>query len=190
MSKKELIKMKKSLLALGVAGTLIGSTGCGKKVETINADDNVDLVSVPKEYYNFDEYCKYVIKDDEPVREYNSENIVLYYNKETYDVSEYLFNTSLWFSTEYELYDIATEEMLMYGKVGSFSKVMYEDYNYSNWYLKELASNNYRVYFPDIANYIEGYKMKDYYSLEEIREIEPQIGDSLKALNKVKVKTK
>lgn len=95
MSKKELIKMKKSLLALGVAGTLIGSTGCGKKVETINADDNVDLVSVPKEYYNFDEYCKYVIKDDEPVREYNSENIVLYYNKETYDVSEYLFNTSL-----------------------------------------------------------------------------------------------
>lgn len=64
------------------------------------------------------------------------------------------------------------------------------DYNYTDWYLEELESNNYRVNLLDASKYIEEYKVKDYYSLEEIREIEPQIGKYLKAINKAKVKTK
>ena len=187
MNKKELIKMKKNLLALGLVGTLIGSTGCVRKVETNN--NRTVLEDVPQKYYNFDEYFKYVIKDDEPITVYNSRNVELFYNKETYDVSEYIFSSFTLFATEYELYDIESEKMLMYCKDGLL-RGSYIDYNYTNWYLKELEPNNYQVNLLDAAKYIEGYKVKDYYSLEEIREIEPQIGDSLKALNKVKVKTK
>ena len=56
MNKTELKIIKKSLVALGVAGTLIGSTGCGKNVEAKDSEAILDIV--PEKYYNFDEYCK------------------------------------------------------------------------------------------------------------------------------------
>lgn len=197
MDKKELIKLKKSLLALGMTGAILGTSGCGDKVEaeittnaeTENSEETLDIV--PKIYYNFDEYCKYIIRDDEPVKVYNSENVVLFYDKENYDVSEYIYNYTsapLALSVCCELYDLTTEKMLTYYKNGLFRPLLIE-YNYFDWY-KELESNNYRADLSDADEYIEGYKVKDYYSLEEIREIEPKIGDCLKAINKVKVKTK
>ncbi len=186
MNKTELKIIKKSLVALGVAGTLIGSTGCGKNVEAKDSEAILDIV--PEKYYNFDEYCKYIIRNDEPVKVYNSENVSLFYDKKTYDVSEYIDNYTSSFFPVYELYDLITEKMLMYCRDTMYGPIT--DYNYTDWYLEELESNNYRVNLLDASKYIEGYKVKDYYSLEEIREIEPQIGKYLKAINKAKVKTK
>ena len=87
MNKKELSKLKRSLLALGMAGVILGTSGCGD-----NDDNEITREEVPSEYYNFDKYCKYVIKDGEALQLYNSQNIMLFYNKETYDVKEYIYN--------------------------------------------------------------------------------------------------
>ena len=87
MDKKELSKLKRSLLALGMAGIILGTSGCGD-----NDDKEITREEVPSEYYNFDKYCKYVIKDGEALQLYNSQNIMLFYNKETYDVKEYIYN--------------------------------------------------------------------------------------------------
>lgn len=62
--------------------------------------------------------------------------------------------------------------------------------NDDNDFLKDLIDNNYQVWLPDTGDYIEGYEVKDYYSLEEIKELEPQIETGLRAINKIKVKTK
>lgn len=168
---------------------MIGTAGCGNKIKTTNAASKVELVSVPEKYYDLDKYCKYRIENNEPIKVYNSENVTLFYNKETYDVREYIYNcTSSLIFPVYELYDIETEKILMYCMYVLFYPV--KDCNFYDWYLKELKQNNYKVNLSESADYIEGYEVKDYYSLDEIREIEPQIGECLKAANKVKVKTK
>lgn len=53
MDKKELSKLKRSLLALGMAGVILGTSGCGD-----NDDNEITREEVPSEYYNFDKYCK------------------------------------------------------------------------------------------------------------------------------------
>lgn len=180
MNKKELSKLKRSLLALGMAGVILGTSGCGD-----NDDNEITREEVPSEYYNFDKYCKYVIKDGEALQLYNSQNIMLFYNKETYDVKEYIYNREEKFlGTASELYDLVTEEMLEY------SDGIAIGYNDDNDFLKDLIDNNYQVWLPDTGDYIEGYEVKDYYSLEEIKELEPQIETGLRAINKIKVKTK
>lgn len=57
-------------------------------------------------------------------------------------------------------------------------------------YYEYLIENNYQVYLANTSDYIEGYNNKEYYSLDEIRKLEPQIAESLKIINSVKVKTK
>lgn len=141
MNKKELSKLKGSLLALGMAGVILGTSGCGD-----NGDNEITREEVPSEYYNFDKYCKYVIKDGEALQLYNSQNIMLFYNKETYDVKEYIYNREEKFlGTASELYNLVTEEMLEYS---------------------------------------------DGIAIGYNKELEPQIETGLRAINKIKVKTK
>ena len=124
MNKEELIKIKKRLLALGLAGVIFGTTGC-----TSNIDEN----GVPKRqpitfsYSKVNNYYKYAVKDGEAAKVYNAKNVFLLYNKTNYDVSEYLYNTT-WLGGG-ELYDLKTEEMLVYGD--GLGLIINEDfYNY------------------------------------------------------------
>ena len=61
---------------------------------------------------------------------------------------------------------------------------------YNEEYYKYKIENNYQVCLTEVSDYVEGHTGKDYYSLDEIKELEPQIGESLKIINSAKVKTK
>ena len=177
MDKSNLIQIKKRLLALGLAGVMFGTTGC---TSVKNGEPSRILIS--QEYSNVEDYYKYVVKNGEAVKQYNSQNVYLLYDKETYEVKEYIFNSGVtWFGGA-ELYDLITEEMLVYGDgiATTYNKEFYE----------YLIENNYQVCLNEVSDYIEGHMMKEFYSLDEIRKLEPLVEESLKIINKAKVKIK
>ena len=183
MDKNKLIDIKRRLLALGLAGLVVGTAGC-----SFNDKDKNDIpgrVIISTDYSNVDDYCKYIIHNDEAVKIYNSSNVYLLFNKETYEVSEYLYYSNKMFDglgIYIELYDLPSEEMLVYSD--GIDTIYNEDYyNY-------LIENNYQVCLADASDYVEGHTSKEYYSLREIRELEPQIAKGLQIINDAKVKTK
>ena len=111
MDENKLIEIKKRLLALGLAGVMLGTTGC------ISRDENgvPKHVSISSEYSNVDDYYKYVMQNGEAVKLYNSANVYLLFNRETYEVSEYIFCDHVTWFGGVELYDLESEEMLVYG---------------------------------------------------------------------------
>lgn len=182
MDKNKLIEIKKRLLALGLAGVMLGTAGC-----TSNKDENgvPKCVSISSEYSNVDDYYKYVMQNGEAVKLYNSANVYLLFNKETYEVSEYIFykkNILGGLGCHVELYDLPNENMIVYSDGISTT--------YNEEYYKYIIENNYQVCLTEVSDYVEGHTGKDYYSLDEIKELEPQIAESLKIINSAKVKTK
>ena len=182
MDKNKLIEIKKRLLALGLAGVMLGTAGC-----TSNKDENgvPKHVSISSEYSNVDDYYKYVMQNGEAVKLYNSANVYLLFNKETYEVSEYIFykkNILGGLGSHVELYDLPNENMLVYSDGISTT--------YNEEYYKYLIENNYQVCLTEVSDYVEGHTGKEYYSLDEIKELEPQIAESLKIINFAKFKTK
>lgn len=179
MDKYKLIQLKKRLLSLGLAGVMLGTAGC---TSSKNENGEPSRVSISQEHSNIEDYYKYVMQNGKAVKLYNSQNVYLLYNKETYEVNEYIFqNQVTWFGGG-ELYDLETEEMLVYGDGIATT--------YNEEFYKYLIENNYQVCLNDVCDYVEGYVAKEYYSLDEIKELEPQIEESLKIINKAKVKTK
>lgn len=182
MDKNKLIEIKKRLLALGLAGVMIGTAGC-----TSNKDENgvPKHVSISSEYSNIDDYYKYVMQNGEAVKLYNSANVYLLFNKKTYEVSEYIYyrrNILGGLGSHVELYDLPNENMIVYSDGISTT--------YNEEYYKYLMENNYQVCLTEASDYVEGHTGKEYYSLDEIKELEPQIAESLKIINSAKVKTK
>lgn len=82
MDKYKLIQMKKRLFALSMAGVMLGTAGC-----SISTTGEPERVSISKEYSNVEDYYKYVVKNGEAIKLYNSQNVYLLYDKETYEVS-------------------------------------------------------------------------------------------------------
>jgi len=179
MNKNQLIQIKRRLLALSLAGVMLGTAGC---TSSKNENGEPSRMTISKEYSNIEDYYKYVMQNGEPVKQYSSENVFLLYDRETYEVKEYIYkNKVTWFGGA-ELYDLVTEEMLAYGD-GLVT-------SYNEDFVKYLIENNYQVWLKDVSDYVEGHTSKEYYSLDEIRKFEPQVGESLRLINKVKVKTK
>ena len=182
MDKNKLIEIKKRLLALGLAGVMLGTAGC-----TSNKDENgvPKCVSISSEYSNVDDYYKYVMQNGEAVKLYNSANGYLLLNKETYEVSEYIYyirNILGGLGSHVELYDLPNENMIVYSDGISTT--------YNEEYYKYIIENNYQVCLTEVSDYVEGHTGKEYYSLDEIKELEPQIAEGLKIINSAKVKTK
>ena len=162
MDKNKLIEIKKRLLALGLAGVMLGTAGC-----TSNKDENgvPKCVSISSEYSNVDDYYKYVMQNGEAVKLYNSVNVYLLFNKETYEVSEYIFykkNILGGLGCHVELYDLPNENMIVYSDGISTT--------YNEEYYKYIIENNYQVCLTEVSDYVEGHTGKEYYSLDEIKE--------------------
>ncbi len=182
MDKNKLIEIKKGLLALGLAGVMIGTAGCTSNKDEKGVPKNV---SISSEYSNIDDYYKYVMQNGKAVKLYNSANVYLLFNKETYEVSEYIYyrrNILGGLGSHVELYDLPNENMIVYSDGISTT--------YNEEYYKYLIENNYQVCLTEASDYVEGHTGKEYYSLDEIKELEPQIAESLKIINSAKVKTK
>lgn len=182
MNKDKLVQIKRRLLALGLAGIMFGTTGC-----TNNQNENEESKSmiISSEYSNIENYYKYVVKNGEAVKLYNSQNVYLLYDKESYVVTEYIYymkNILGGLGTYVELYDLLSEQMIVY------CNGIATTYNEEDYY--NIVESTYQVCLAEANDYVEGHNSKEYYSLDEIRELEPQIRESLKLINKVKTKTK
>jgi len=183
MDKNKLIKIKKRLLALGLAGVMIGTTGCSTNNNDVNGVPK--RVSISSVYSNVNNYYKYVIQNGEAVKVYNSQNVYLLFNKETYEETEYIcYQKIILFGLGVycELYDLQTETMI--GYCDGISR------SYNEEYYKYLKENNYQICLANISDYVEGHISKEYYSLDEIRKLEPQIAEALRIINSAKIKTK
>jgi hypothetical protein len=97
-------------------------------------------------------------------------------------VNEYIYDDDFTFFGGVVLYDLETEEMLVYSD--QFATT------YNKEFYAYLIKNNYQVGLSKISDYVEGHVDKQYYSLEEIKALEPQIEEGLRIINKAKVKTK
>jgi hypothetical protein len=95
--------MKKRLLALGLAGAMLGTAGC---TSSKNENGEPSRISISQEYSNVENYYKYVMQNGKAVKLYNSQNVYLLYDKKTYEVNEYIFQNQVrWFGGA-ELYDL------------------------------------------------------------------------------------
>lgn len=180
MDKNKLIEIKKRLLALGVVCVMLGTTGC--------STDKKDEDKIPKpapissDYSEVDNYYKYIVRDGKPTKVYKAKNICLLFDKKTYEVEEYIFDYTFFGSLGGQIYDLESEKLLVYSN-GIGTRYNYDYYEY-------IVENNYQVPLLNVSDYVEGHESKEYYSLDEIKELEPQICESLKILNKTNNKTK
>ena len=173
--KEELTALRNKIVALGLAGAVIGAGAV--YAHNSNNDKVPECKPISDDYSNFDEYYKVIVQNNEAVKVYKAENVYILYDKETLEPHEYIFDYVLDDKYGGQLYDLETEEMLVYngGITGTFAKN--EDYyNY-------LVGNTYQVCLANSGDFIEGYSSEEYYSLEEIRELEPQILEGVKIVN-------
>ncbi len=181
MNKKKLIEIKKRLLALGLVGIMLGTGGCSEDTN----DKESTRVPIPEEYSHPEDFYKYAVVNGQATKLYNSSNVYFAFDKETYEVKEYLFSTQftlLKMNFGLELYSLEDEELIAYGNG------ITEPYNGD--YFDFIVENNYTICLNEVGNYIEGFEVKEYYSLEEIIELEPLVLNGLKLINEEKSKIK
>ncbi len=96
------------------------------------------------------------MQNGEAVKLYNSANVYLLFNKETYEVSEYIYyrrNVLGGLGSHVELYDLPNENMIVYSDGISTT--------YNEEYYKYLIENNYQVCLTEASDYIEGHTGKE-----------------------------
>lgn len=173
MGKQNIIK--KRLLALGLACMMIGFYACSNKE---NEEDELPIrQKISSEYSEVEKCYKYMIENGVATKVYNCENVYLLFNKETLEVSEFLYHDEdilFGAASAATMYDLETEEVLVYSN--GISNVINEEY------FDYIVENNYQVCLSDVCDYVEGIELKEYYSLEEIRDLEPKISEGLKLI--------
>ena len=166
-------KIKKKMTALLIAFIMVILGGCGKEKNDIPVPKKIS-----QQYQHLDQTGKYIISNGEAIKIYNSKNVYLLFNKDTYDVSEFLFYgyDILWGLGKYaEVYDLPSETLLVYCN-GINNTINGDYYSY-------LIENNYQVCLLNVCDYVEGHTLKEFYTIDEIREMEPIIAEGLKKIN-------
>lgn len=170
---------KRGISLLTAAFTVVSLSGCVQVPE----DYPEEFIYVEQETNHFEDFHKTVIRDGEPVTVYSGKNIFLVFDKETFDVKEYICNKG---SITMQMYDLLTGYLLV--NVSIFTQDV--DNDYENY--EKLIDDNYIVELVNISDYLEDEEVKEWYTLDEIKELEPKIIESLKLINeydsKVKVK--
>lgn len=168
---------KKGISLLTAAFTVVSLSGCVQVPE----DYPEEFYYIEQDTNEFDNFYKTVIRNGEPLTVYKGENIVLAINKETFDVKEYVYRQS---SLIGKIYDLATGYMIVNVNVFDYSH-SYDESNYN-----KLKEENYIVELVNISDYIEDAELKEWYSIDEIKELEPKVIESLKIINEYESKVK
>lgn len=164
-------KLRKKLLALGLASIMIGTTGCN------NAKSEIpDIRPIENDDDNFGDFYQFSIKKDKVTKEYKSENIYITFNKETNETDEIVYHLRKK-DLVTRIFDLETENLLYYSN--GISPLQSE-------YLEYLLNNNILIHLPSIDNYIDE-DVKECYSLDEIKMLETRLVDKL-SKNKTKKK--
>jgi len=159
---------KRCVLLATTVVTLATFSSCSKEIKN---DKNV-LINVSQENNEFDKFCKTIIRNGNPVVGYNINNISLSIDKDTFEVKEYIYNVS---GLSGQVYDLVTGELLV-----DVFVLTPNNLSENNWNI--IKENKYIIDFFNIGDYIENIELKEYYTLEEIKSIEPQLIDSLKLI--------
>lgn len=161
------------------ATTSIEETIPEEYTETVSLDDIISkdypegFTYISQEGNTFNEYCKKIIVDGEEVLVYRGFNVFLTIDEKTYEVKEYIYNKG---AVTDKVYDLATGYMLVDGTLISFP----EDEEVINW--DKIIEGNHIFDFAYIDDYLENPEYKEWYTLEEIKELEQVIVDALKVL--------
>lgn len=168
---------KRGISLLTAAFTVVSLSGCAEVPE----DYPEEFYHIEQEANHFDDFYKTVIRDGEPVTVYKGENISLVIDKETFEVKEYIYhNTAL----TAQIYDLSTGYLIVDASIVSHKA----DADYKNY--EKIIYDNYIVEFVNISDYIEDAELKEWYSIEEIKDLEPRIIESLKIINEYESKVK
>ena len=152
----------KKLIALGLASIFFTTTGCNNTQSV--SDTNQDDYSFVENYY------KYEIRNKKTIKLYEADNVFLFFNKYTYDVKEYLMDK--W---GFQVYDLESEELLADSSMFHLvNKEFFYD-SYENNIVISLGGN--------LGDYIEGFTPKDYYTLDEIKDLEVKLKAELVKVN-------
>lgn len=168
---------KRGMSLLTAAFTVVSLSGCVQVPE----DYPEEFSYVEQDANHFDDFHKTVIRNGEPVTVYSGKNVFLAFDKETFDVKEYIYTYT---TLTAQIYDLSTGYLVV--GANAFSSP-YED-GVSNWNI--LEKENYLVFFKEISDYLEDEEVKEWYSLDDIKELEPRIIESLKIINEYESKVK
>lgn len=172
---KEVFKRGISLTAM--VFTLTTVSGCAE----IPADWPNEFNYISQDYNDFKYFNSLVIKEGEAISLYKGEYIAVAINKETYEVKEYIFYTNI---LRGEIYDLNT------GYIISMPNLISGPWDPSIENRDAIFDNCYVVEFVDISNYVEGHELQENYTLEEIRNLEPTIVESIKKMIECKKREK
>jgi len=164
---------KKGITLIALTTTLTILPGCTKIPE--NWPEGFEYID--QENNSFDDYHKTIIKDGTPVEVYKGENISLAIDKKTFEAKKYIYDMGL----VSEIYDFDTGYRLV-------SIVLLSVDGKEN--SEKIIENNYVVDFTNISDYVESETLKEYYTIEEIEELEPKIIESIKLMEKGSQKIK
>lgn len=163
--------LKKGIALISVPIVLTTVSGCSQSVPE---DWPSEFSYVSQENNNFEDLSKIVIQNGEAVSVYPGENIAVAVNNDTYDVKEYLFYNGFLSGTAY---DMETGYLIS----DLFVTDTTSSADYKN--VKSIYDNNSVIEFSELGDYVEGEETKEYYTLEEIRALEPIIVESVKKIN-------
>ena len=166
-------KIKKVLrggIVLATASfALISFGGCSE--QSVPRDYPREYEYINQEYNDFDSLYKTIVRDGKAAKAYNKENIFITVNKDTYEVKEYLYIETMMSA---ETYDLETGYLIVDSGLGEIDKKKKN---------LEIISNNAQIVnFVDLEAYVEGEPSQDFYTLEEIRKLEPKIVESVKLI--------
>lgn len=167
---------KRGISLLTAAFTIVSLSGCAEVPE----DYPEEFYYIEQDTNEFDNFYKTVIRNGEPVTVYSGKNIFLAINKETFEVKEYIYNQG---SISGQIYDLSTGYMIV--DITIFDSGSIDEKNND-----KLKEENYLVELTNISDYLEDEEAKEWYSLDEIRELEPRIIESLKIINEYESKVK
>ena len=141
--------------------------------KTIPEDYPEGLIYINQDGNEFKDYCKTDIVNGEEVLMYKGYNVILAIDMETYDVKEYIYNKG---AITDKVYDLSTGYMIVDGSLISVSS----DEEVRNW--DKITEGNHVFDFAYIDEYLENPEYKEWYTLEEIKELELVIIDTIKTL--------
>lgn len=161
MNSKIKIKTKAYSLLLASVISMVSFPSCRNKSSSV-----IDKPSIAEKHNNFNSFAEHRLTKAKAELCYKGENILVLINKETNEISRYIYNRDLY---KTEVYELDSQDMIMYIPLNIYELSQGLDY-YNN-----LIENSYIFKFDDIDNYIEGETCKKWYTLEEIEEIESRL---------------
>ena len=186
MNRNKRLKIYSALLALVLTTQL---AGCNNKSKNdSNYESSYDSLA---SLNNLEYFKKYISENGIYNTYYKGENIIYAFDKETKEAKYYIYNYGITNYKEnylegvikdnnaYELYDIETGKLIYYNDIDNVDLQI----GYNNY--QNIIDNNIVIELKNIDKYTNDIEIKEWYTIEEIKELEPKIIESINNVKKL-----